>query len=269
VKVRSSLLLLVLLASGASPGAAQPAAGVPRVIEPKVERKAGPALWVSANAAMNRGTVLDWSLVGAEEGSLLVQIVKRQGKVLAERGKGQVSNQEVQWLPVSECTDSILLTPHHGGEAPSATFRDLRERSKSIWRGRIAAIEPGFFFGAPAALLRVEGLDIVRESDSVPRKQAFVQHPVARFKIGDYRFCSGFSGFEPKVGDSILVFDYTGPVGRGDLLFTPRMEQTFFETAEGDLFLPESLRQDGDLWTAKTLDDVVTLIGRGPAKRGR
>jgi hypothetical protein len=267
VKVRSSLLLLALLAGGTSPGAAQPA-GMPRVIEPKVERHSGPALWVSAEAAMSRGSVLDWSLVGGE-GSLLVQTVERQGKALAERGKGQVPDPEIQWLPPAECTDSILLTPHHGGEAPSGTFRDLREQSKSIWKGKIAAVEPGFFFGTPAALLRVEDLDVVRESGSAPRKQAFVQHPVARFKIGDYRFCSGFSGFEPKVGDSILVFDYTGPVGRGDLLFTPRMEQTFFQTAEGDLFLPESLRQDDDLWTAKTLDDVVTLIGREAAKRGR
>lgn len=70
MKVRSSLLLLALLAGGAPPGAAQPA-GMPRVVEPKVDRKAGPALWVSAEAAMSRGTVLDWSLVGAE-GSLLV-----------------------------------------------------------------------------------------------------------------------------------------------------------------------------------------------------
>lgn len=265
MKLRSSLLLLALLASGAFPVAAQ-TAGMPRVIEPKVERKAGPALWVSAEAAMNRATVLDWSLVGREEGSLLVQIVERQGKALAERGKGQVSSQELQWLPASECTESILMTPHYGGEGPSGTFRDLREQSKSIWKGRIAAIEPGFFFSTPAALLRVEVLDVVRESKSSPRKQAFVQHPVARFKIGDYRFCSGYSGFEPKVGDRILVFDYAGPVGRGDLLFAPRMEQTFFETAEGDIFLPESLRQDDDLWTAKTLDDVITLIGRGPAK---
>ncbi|HEX5715953.1 MAG TPA: hypothetical protein VF179_07325 [Thermoanaerobaculia bacterium] len=259
MKARSYLLLLALLASGASSGAAQPAE-MPRVIEPKVERKSGPAFWVSAEAAMNRGTVLDWSLVG-EDGSLLVQIVERQGKALAERGRGKVSNQEIQWLPASECTESILLTPHHGGEGPSGTFRDLREQSQSIWKGRIAAIEPGFFSGAPAALLRVEVLDVVRESKSSPRKQAFVQHPVARFKIGDYRFCSGYSGFEPKVGDRILVFDYAGPIGRGDLLFAPRMEQTFFETAEGDLFLPESLRQDDDLWTAKNLEDVISLTG--------
>ncbi len=263
MKASSYLLLLALLASGASPGAAQPAE-MPRVIEPKVARNAGPALWVSAEAAMNRGTVLDWSLVGGD-GSLLVQTVDRQGKALAERGKRQVSNQEIHWLPAPECTESILLTPHHGGEGPSGTFRDLREHSQSIWKGKIATIEPGFFSGAPAALLRIEVLDVVRESKSSPRKQAFVQHPVARFQIGDYRFCSGYAGFEPKAGDRILVFDYAGPIGRGDILFAPRMEQTFFETAEGDLFLPESLRQDDDLWTVKTLDDVITLIGRGPA----
>jgi hypothetical protein len=130
-----------------------------------------------------------------------------------------------------------------------------------IVRGTIRTVEPGFAFGEPASLLGVEVSEVVK--GSTPISPFYIDYPIARFKIGPFSFCNGTRGFEPSPGDDILLFDYQGPVDRDEILYTPKLDQIFFQDAQGSLFLPPSLKNTPGLKTARTLDDVIGRLRSG------
>ena len=67
-------------------------------------------------------------------------------------------------------------------------------------------------------------------------------------------------GFEPRAGDRILLFDYTGPIDREGRLYAPRSEQVFFETSGGELFVADRIRGDRDLMGARRLEGVFMAV---------
>ena len=101
-----------------------------------------------------------------------------------------------------------------------------------------------------------------RSRGSYPDKE--VLYPVAHFRIGPLHFCNTKKGFEPRPGDQILIFDYTGTIDRDNALLAPRLDQILFQGQDGALFLPAQLRSAPGTDIFRTLDDVVVRRRRKP-----
>ena len=236
----------------------------PSVLEPKFERQQGPALWISAEAVADAEDVVKLDLI---DDLNLRQSVEAQRKALGDRVRPQTKAGEkplIATVPQSECKSDTLSAEIRGGEKPSATLTDLATHSKSILRGKIRSLEPGFASGEPALLMGLEVSEAIK--GSAPGDVIYVTYPVARFRIGPYLFCNAEKGFEARPGDEVLLFDYLGPIDRDHVLYAPRLDQLFFQNQDGHLFLPPRLKATPALKSVNTLDDVTErLRASGPA----
>jgi hypothetical protein len=231
------------------------AAQTPSILEPKFERHQGPPLWISAEAVADTEKIIKLDLI---DDFHLRKDVEEQRRSLGDHlHSGQLKAGEkpsVLIVPQSECKSDTLSTELRGGDSPSSTLTDLVTYSQSILRGRIGTIEPGFASGEPALLVGVEVSETIK--GSAPGSTIYINYPVARFRIGPFLFCNAEKGFEPHPGDEILLFDYTGPIDRDHVLYAPRLDQLFFQSRQGQLFLPPRLKGTPPLRSARTLDDV-------------
>jgi hypothetical protein len=234
------------------------AAQTPSILEPKAERHQGPPLWISAEAVADEKKIINLDLVGSDP---LRRRVERQhqalGSQLIEKSRTGEKPGIVKISP-SECKSESYLEDYRAGEGPSATLKELANQSKSIVLGIIRNVDFGFSFGSPSSLLSIEVSEVVK--GPVPKSLLYIDYPVARFKIGPYQFCNATKGFEPRPGDSILLFDLAGPVDRSDVLYIPRVDQVFFQSRSEGLFLPPLLKNTPDLSSAGSLSDVVQRL---------
>ena len=251
---RFVVLCAVVLVSGI-PLLAQ----TPSILEPKVERHQGPPLWISAKAVADEQKVINLDLI---DSSFLQQDVERQRREFGDRvpaeklGKGGKS--VVATIPASECKSSSSLEDDRGGGGLRGTLTELATYAKSIVRGTVSSVDPGFAFGSPSSLVGVKVSEVLKGLS--PKSPFYVDYPIARFRIGPYYFCNTNKGFEPRPGDEVLLFDYTGPADRDQVLYAPRLDQIFFQSQSGALFLPPPLKDTPDLRTLRSLDEVVDRL---------
>jgi hypothetical protein len=233
----------------------------PTILEPKFERHQGPPLWISAEAVADAEEIIKLDLIDdlhlrksveAQRSSLGDRLHSRQSKVGEKPA--------IAIIPQSECKSDTLSAELRGGDGPSATLTDLATYSKAIIRGRVRSMEPGFASGEPALLMGVEVSEAIK--GSAPSSPIYINYPVARFRIGPFLFCNAEKGFEPRPGDEILLFDYTGPIDRDHILYAPRLDQLFFQSQGGHLFLPPRLKETPALRSVHTLDDVTDRLRR-------
>lgn len=231
----------------------------PSVIEPKVERHEGPPAWISAEEVADAEKVI--ALEKVDSISLRMN-VEKQRKELGGSWPADKSHQgekpPVVSIPISECKRTQSVADERGGTGSTATLSDLAANSRSILRGTIRSIDLGFDSGVPGSLLGLEVSEVIK--GSAPKPLVYVLYPVARFKIGPFHFCNTTKGFEPHEGDEVLLFDFTGPDDRDDVLFAPRMEQILFQTRSGTLVLPAQLKNSPGLETAHSLADVIARL---------
>jgi hypothetical protein len=237
-------------------------AQTPSILESKVERHQGPPLWISAEAVADEQKIINLELI---DSSFLQQYVERQRRELGDRVPveklGEGGKPAVGPIPASECKSSSLVADERGGEGPRGTLSDLGTYSKSIVRGTVRSVDLGFAFGSPSSLVGVEISEVIKGPS--PKSPFYIDYPIAHFRIGPYYFCNAEKGFEPRPGDGILLFDYTGPVDRDKVLYVPRLDQIFFQSQGGTLFLPLPLKDTPDLKTVRTLDEVVARLRSG------
>jgi hypothetical protein len=232
-------------------------AQAPSILESKIDRQQGPPLWISAEAVADEQKVINLDLLDSPSLRTYVEMQRRglgDGIEKAEAGE----KPSVVSVPLSECPNSQYSTDqgHRGGTGPTSTLADLAANSQAILRGTIRSIDPGFDGGVPASLLGVEVSTAIK--GSAPRSMVYILYPVAHFKIGSLYFCNIRKGFEPRPGDQILVFDYTGTIDRDQILFAPHLKQILFQKGQGGgLFLPAQLKSSPGVSTLRTLDDVV------------
>lgn len=235
-------------------------AQAPSILEPKVERREGrPPLWLSAEAVVEAEKIIDLDLIKSES---LNTMVEKQRRALGDRLPVEKSRTgerpSIVAIPFSECKWTTFSTDHVGGTGSTSTLSDLAANSESIIRGAIRAVAVGFDSGVPSSLIEVEVSEVIKGSP--PKSPIYIAYPVARFRIGPFHFCNATKGFEPRSGDEVLLFDYTGTVDRDDVLYAPRLEQLFFQNQSGNLVLPPQLKNTSDLETARTLDDVAVRL---------
>lgn len=257
-----------ILVTAVLPGLAQ--AQAPRLVESRVERHQGPPLWISASEVADGEKIVDLDLI---DDGFLSRNVEKQRQALGEGAPSVMSRAgekpEVADIPLSDCKSMLDLTDHRGGEAPSSSLADLATHSETILRGTIASIEPGFSSGVPSSLLEIEVEEVLK--GTVKSSRIHVDYLVARFRIGPYSFCNANKGYEPRPGDRVLLFDYTGPSDQQGTFYGPRLDQIFFEEGSGTLALPPRLRSDPDLESVRSLDQVIpklrSKLGKGAVQK--
>jgi hypothetical protein len=234
-------------------------AQAPSIIEPRVERREGPPLWVSAEAVADEEKIVDLDLIDSP--SLSKHVAEQQGSLgdPSSIAKYRVDGEPViASIPLTECKSMSTLI-YDRGIGPSATLLDLADNSESILRGKIRSVHFGFAFGVPSSLLMVEISKVVKGTS--PGSTLYIDYPVARFRIGPFYFCNAAEGFEPHVGDEVLLFDTTGPAGARDhALYAPRLDQLLFQGQEGILFVPPALKGGPGLEKAGNLDEVIAQL---------
>jgi hypothetical protein len=231
------------------------AAQVPQIFEPRFE---GQPLWISAEALVDPEKIIDADRIPSVALRMDIEKQRESLKGRDKRSLTEDASSRVELIPASECKNSVLTSAHRGGEDPSATLSDLTTYSQAIFIGTIRSIEVGFSWSEPSSLLRVQVSRVVK--GSVPQNPLYVDYPIARFKLGPFTFCNGNKGFEPHPGDEILLFDYTGPEGRDDVLYFPRFDQIFFQPQEGLPILPPHFKTAPELKGARTLSEVIDRL---------
>lgn len=231
------------------------AAQGPRILEPRLE---GPPLWISADAVADEEKIVDADRIP----NIAIRMrIEKQRESLQGRDKRELpegAEPQVGVIPISECKNPILTSAHRGGSDPSATLSDLTTYSQSILIGTIRSIEVGFSWSEPSSLLEVQLSEVMK--GSVGKNPLYIDYPIARFKIGPFVFCNGNKGFEPHPGDKILLFDYTGPTDRDDVLYFPKFDQLFFQSKDGLLFLPPRFKSAPELKGAQSLGEVIDRL---------
>ncbi len=237
------------------------APSIPHLIESEVQGYAGAPLWVSAQAAADDKAVLKWELF--DEHAPTRDILERQWEGVESKGVSKVlqNGMKVQLLDHGNCEPQVLMADHLNDQSPAQSFRDLIEHSKNIFEGTVVAVEPGFYRGAPASLLKVKIHHRLRASDQyADASQLYVYHSAAHFKIGPFEFCGYSPGVEPKPGNGILVFDFAGLATKNPMLLTPGDDKVFIGDSSGDLSSPKQLRKDTFISKATSLEDLTTLV---------
>jgi hypothetical protein len=231
----------------------------PSILEPKFERHQGPPLWISAEMVADSEKIIDLDMI---DDFNLRGYVEKQRRSLGEQRLSEEtktgSRPTIADIPRSRCTSEILSAELPGGDHPSASIKDLATYSRSILRGTIRTIDPGFASGVPTSLLGVEISGAIKGNKL--KSPIYISYPVAHFSIGPLSFCNAEKGFEPRPGDEIILFDYIGPIDREQALYAPRLEQTFFQGQNKALFLPSRLKNTPELRTARSLDDVAEQL---------
>jgi hypothetical protein len=238
------------------------AAQAPSILETTGDFPGGGPLWISAEQVADAEKIIDLNLAGSDT---LRKRVKKQRQALGDRliaEKSRAGEKPViTTIPASECKSMSMAVDDRGGVGSSATLPDLATYSETIVRGTIRTVDLGFSFGTPTSLLGVEVSEVIKGPSS--KSPLYIEYPVARFRIGPFTFCNLNKGFEPRPGDEILLFAYSGPVDRENVLYAPRLDQIFFQSQSGGLFFQPHLKDTPDLNTVRSLDEVVSRLRSG------
>lgn len=233
-------------------------AQVPPILETTGDFPGGGHLWISAEAAADSEEIIDLEAIGSDA---VRKRVEKQREALGGRLPAEVEKSRsggkpvIATIPDAECRSRTTNIDHRGGTGSGGTLAHLANQSQTIVRGTIHAVDVGFSFGAPTSLLTIEVSEVLK--GSAPKSPFYIAYPVARFRIGPFSFCNLEKGFEPRPGDSLLLFDGSGTVDRDRVLYAPRLDQMIFQGRDGALFLPSPLSETPEVKAARTLDDVT------------
>jgi len=231
----------------------------PSILESKVERVQGPPLWISAASVADETKTINLDLIDSSplEANVAHQRQELESRLPAEKSAAH-GKPPVLAIPSSECKSSTFIMDDRGGGGLRGSLADLTTYSKSVVRGTVRTVDFGFSFGTPSSLLGVEVSEVVKGPR--PKSPFYIDYPIARFKIGPYYFCNTNQGFEPVPGDQVLLFDYTGPVDGNQVLYAPRLDQIFFQSQSGSLFIPTLLRKTPDLKGVQTIEEILDRL---------
>ncbi|MEW6364161.1 MAG: hypothetical protein AB1714_05935 [Acidobacteriota bacterium] len=211
---------------------AETAIDMPDLFLSRLENQVTP-LWVSATAATTSNGDVRWDLLG--EGCHTTYEILRSQDAKGYTS-GRLEDGCVQWGP--RFRDRIGV--------PRDTFNQLVESCTDILKGTIVAIDQGFYRGDPSSLLKVRAESFIKNR-TVASDAGFVYicYPYAKFAIGETKFCKADERFEyrPRVGDTVIAFQFDEPLDVDRLLLDPDPESLSFENVEGRSDVPESIKR--------------------------
>jgi hypothetical protein len=173
----------------------------------------------------------------------------------------------VRRVPESSCASSLDVPADWfvGG----TTLQEMLSDSTAIFSGTIVTQQPGFLHGLSVLLLRVKieaTLLAARDFDS---PFVDVLYPYAHFAVGTQQFCgiATGGGFDPQVGDSLLVFAAESISSREVPAVSPSPERVIAQSTAGQLFVPHALRNDRRLFAVESIAQAEEVLRRNLAAR--
>ncbi len=231
--------------------------------------------WVSAEMATTDDGLIDWSL--------LSESIRISYEGLQTWQPFQIGTNE-DGSPIYDQWDSHAIPgfgsywgpSHYDGipQLPSGSVGDLVSNAHYVVEGVVINREQGFFMDEPMTLLT---LDVSRiappkaEEDVIARNRTpmtnalYVAYPSAHFSIGGHGFAKGDPSYPPlpKVGDSILFFEFAVAIGVDRLVFRPDADKVLVQSPGGTLD-PDDYRSE---WieahnrvVPSTLDEVAEWV---------
>lgn len=246
----------------AGPADPQKSLEEPRQKAPAMLKAAGddpqPPVWVSAEAATRDSGQIDWDLLGESAHQNYLGVLRMTPPLLA---KPPGDHSAPQYDPNSsgvrpDCVYYGASYYDSPGRPSDRTLQDVFQNARTIARGRIIEMTPGFFQGEPSTLLTIEIERVLR--DAVDSEVLHVVYPYARFTIGGVNFCKGDTEFpyRPQTGDRSLVMSFREPRDKGGSLYLVSPQELIFETASGSLVLPQRFAASSDRPAFDRLEDL-------------
>lgn len=217
---------------------------IPKTFDSAAQDREAP-VWVSADLARTPDNQIDLKLFTPQEGEAL------RGKLAELKGKGE-----------GDCKVYEKTANPFAGEKKAAGFEGLVKSAKGIYSASITDLAQGFFLGSPASVLKLEVTKAWKTPSGEQPKELFAVYPFARFAIGDGVFCSGEPGslHEPKAGQKVILFVTSDPLDRQRTLVWADPESLISEGSDGKLSLPQSLRNDPELFPVRGLGGLEELL---------
>ena len=233
-------------------------------------------IWVSAGQARTPDGHINWKLFSAAEQDSLRRTLISMERVRAQEQPKSLSLSQTSGNEQVRDENCALYqeTFYHASEGPVAPgFIGLVKSARRILSGSVSGVSQGFFMGSPASILRLDVSQTWKADAGFPPGDIYAVYPFARFAIGGDAFCAGSPGsvVPPRVGQRVLAFITSAPLGQKSTLTYIEPKMLIIEGPGGKVFLPRALRQDPELAPAQTFDEVEELLRRALAiaNRGR
>jgi hypothetical protein len=169
------------------------------------------------------------------------------------------------------CGGLYLSFPEIEHYKPHATLNDLIVEANDVFTGRVSAIEPGFFRGVPASMLRVHILRAVRSSGAVRdiEHDVLIPYPNATIVAAGSTYCTRAPGkLVPNLGDRLLVFSYLPGEGTEHNVVEVDAGRELVLEQGGAVIRPPQLAGDSRLSADVSFDRLVQLVGEAVSRRG-
>lgn len=225
-------------------------AGPPERID---RAQGGPPIWISAHAAVDdKGEPRSGALDPGSEAAYRQFIAQQKGRHGVDRCGGLSLFQ----------TDSIAS---HG--EPNATAADLVRHARLIVDGTLGEAVPGFLYGAPGTLYRLQLDHVLRSGDGIPASggEVWFFFPYARIPFAGGTLCVDVPKVRPpQSGRRVLLFDYLAPMGPDhNVIAVDASNELVVEEQGGTAQVPASLRTLGS--TFDELNAAVTKLVQAEA----
>jgi hypothetical protein len=263
-----NLAAIALLTSTALSGVLQPDVRVPELFYSSLQERPFP-IWISAELARTSDDRVDWKLFSPVEQDSLRRTLAVQDKVRSqEPGVKHLSpSQRSGQDQVHDENCTIFQQPfyHFSEEAQEPGLTGLVKASHGIFSASITGISQGFFLGNPASVLRIDISEAWKTTAKLdPTGEIFLVIPFARFAIDDKAFCTGTpeSSFRPQIGQRVTVFVTALPLDKDSSLLYADPNSIIAEQSDKTLFIPPGLKDDEELFPAKTLGELEEILRR-------
>ena len=259
--IRRTFLPVVLIALSAGIYAESARLGIPDVIEN--ERADAVPVWVSAEVAI------------AAEGTLRTDVIEsakaEELKRRLELRKEPRTGIEGVAAEAEECDTITSYSPAQYSSAGSAS--DLVQNSRYIFSASVANLRQGFYFGTPGTLIALDPEEwLKRETENVDERPLYVFFPQATIKTPRGTICARPWPRVPMpaIGDEVLIFAYSPPIGRDARVFELRPDKQMSFEGRSGAYVPEALRQVHRSSDLATIIDSIrhhSGIGELPARQ--
>ncbi len=221
--------------------------------------KGGSPFFISLASVTTPSGVVDWSAVPEITRTIL------QTRVAEKQHQRAQSDGSVAKVMHDEPCSVRTITPH---QVDSRSWSQLTSSAPAAYRGRIVATSPGLFPHSswPATLLAVEITQVIRAAPGYPVSGiVYVQTSAIDVLFGGERFCNvgQHDGFQPEVGDAVLLFPGREPIDDAGVVLPIADERMIF-SRRGAIRLPLSLAGDATLPKTVSLDTLTSDAAKVP-----
>jgi len=165
--------------------------------------------------------------------------------------------------PPEDCLD---IGPGSYSEIPlPKSFSEVVMRADAIFQGVVTGIAGGFYGGLhPGLLIQVKIQEWIEHSPDYPEAPyIYFYYPVGDFQLGSIRICKDDPSWAgpPEVGDEVLLFPWTGPMGPDGIMARITMDGVEVVTGgPGGIRISRALSEIEEFRAAVSIQDLKRLM---------